>query len=101
MILDSEIQSDEEFRADDRAMMKSSLGFAFFGAFGIIPVLLPLLFYDDLIEALDISCILSALSLFAIGYIMGGYLRLNRFVLGAFLAGISAVISFIAVFTGG
>ena len=100
-ILDSEIESDEELKADDNAVLKSTIGFMFFGSIGIIPVLLPLLFYDDLLEALDTSCTLAAITLFAVGYIMGPYLGLNRFLLGIVFAGISAIISVIAVFTGG
>ena len=101
MILDKEIQSEEESEADEKATIRSSLGCVFFGSFGLIPILLPLLFYDDLLEALNVSCILAAFSLFAVGYLMGPHLGLNRYILGEFLAGVSIVISVISVFTGG
>ncbi len=101
MILDKGVQSAEEHRADERSMAGNSLGCVFFGVVGLIPILLPLLFFEDLIYALGVSCILSALSLFIIGYLMGPYLGLNRIMTGVFLAGISVVISVISVFTGG
>jgi hypothetical protein len=100
-ILDKELQSQEEFKEDEKSMKKSSLGCIFFSALGLIPVLTPLFFFDDLIEALEVSCILSAIFLFGVGFIMGPYLSVNRFILGAFLAGVSIVISVISVFTGG
>ena len=100
-ILDKGIQSDEEYRADDLSMRKSSLGCVFFSSVGLIPVLLPLLFYDDLMEALEVSCTLAAIFLFGVGFIMGPYLGVNRYILGILLAGVSIVISVISVFTGG
>ena len=100
-VLDSEIQSEEEFKEDEKSTVKSSLGCIFFSSVGLIPVLIPLFFYDDLIEALEVSSYLSAFTLFLVGFIMGPYLGLNRYILGAFLAGLSIIVSVIAVFTGG
>ncbi len=101
MMLDKEVQSEAEYEEDRKAMVKNSIGCVFFGVVALIPVLLPLLFFEDLIYALGVSCILSGLSLFVTGYLMGPYIGLNRFVMGLFLAGISFVISVISVFTGG
>ena len=100
-ILDMGVQSQEEFEEDKRAMIRNSVGCVFFGVIGLVPILLPLIFFEDLIYALGISCLLSGLSLFVVGYLMGPYLGLGRFITGAFLAGISLVISVISVFTGG
>ena len=101
MVLDKELQSKEEFIEDDKSMRKSSLGYIFFSSLGLVPVLLPLFFFDDLVEALEVSCILSAIFLFGVGFIMAPYLGINRFLLGTSLAGISIIISVISVFTGG
>lgn len=101
MILDKKVQSKEEYKADAKSMLGYSLGCVFFGVIALVPILLPLPFFEDLIYALGVSCILSALSLFITGYFMGSYLGLNRFVAGTILAGISIAISIISVFTGG
>ena len=99
--LDMRVQSDEEFKADDRSMSLSCWGGLFFSVIGLVPILIPLLFYDDLIEALEVSSFLSAITLFVVGYLMGPRVGINRFALGAFLAAIALIISIISVFTGG
>ncbi len=101
IILDKELQSEEEFKEDEKSVKTSSLGCIFFSSLGLVPVLIPLFFYDDLIDALEVSCTLAAIFLFGVGFIMGPYLGVNRYILGIFLAGVSIVISVISVFTGG
>ena len=101
IILDKELQSEEEFKEDEKSVKTSSLGCIFFSSLGLVPVLIPLFFYDDLIDALEVSCTLAAIFLFGVGFIMGPYLGVNRYILGIFLAGVSIIISVTSVFTGG
>ncbi len=100
-MLDKKVQSEEEHNEDRKAMFLNSVGCAFFGSIPVIPILLPLLFFDDYLKALEISCYISSALLFLLGYKMARYLGTNRLVTGLVLAGISLGISIISVFTGG
>lgn len=100
-ILDKEIQSVEELRSDNKAMIMNSLGCVFFGSIALVPLLAPLLFIDDFMEAIEMSCWIASIVLFFTGYSIAPYIRANRILTGVVLAGISLLISIIAVFTGG
>jgi len=101
MILDKGVQSPQEYMEDRKTMMKNSLGCVFFGVIGVVPIFLPLFFIDDMMDAMGMSCVFSAVALFIVGYLMGPKIGANRFLTGIVLAGISIVISVISVFTGG
>ena len=99
-LLDMKVQSNEEFQSDRKAMILNSVGCVFFSNVALIPVLLPLLFFDFM-EALEAACWISSICLFVTGYLMAPYLGARPLPTGLLLAGISIAISVVAVFTGG
>lgn len=100
-MLDREIESDEELKADRRSMAMSSVGTFLFTVMTLIPIIVPVLVIPDFFLALNIATHLSSTILFFVGFFMGPYLGVNRFVSGAVLFLLAWSIALIATFTGG
>jgi VIT1/CCC1 family predicted Fe2+/Mn2+ transporter len=100
-ILDRDLQSEEEAKADRRAMAWSSVACVILTALTTIPIIVPVLLISDFMNALLAASLTSSFILFAVGYYLGPYLDVNRWITGFTFALITLTISVISVFTGG
>ena len=100
-MLDREIQTEEEANGDYKAMMMSSLGCFVITVLTLIPIVLPVLLLSDFMYALEVASRLSTVILFFVGFHLGPYLGLNKWITALTITGISLGISVVATFTGG
>lgn len=100
-MLDRGLQSKEHFRKDRIEMAKSSVGCIIWTLLTLIPIVLPVLLIGDFDLALEVASVQSSVILFFVGYYMGPYLGVNRWLTGTIMIAISLGISLIATFTGG
>ena len=96
-----EVEDESERAKDRREMRHSAIACFIITASTIIPVIVPLLLIDDIMDALLMSSCLSAVVLFFVGYMTGDDLGLNRMKFGLVLTMISWAITIVATFTGG
>ena len=100
-MLTMEVEDESERAKDRREMRHSAIACFIITASTTIPVIVPLLLIDDIMDALLISSCLSAVVLFFVGYMTGDDLGLNRMKFGLVLTIISWAITIVATFTGG
>ena len=100
-MLTMEVEDESERAKDRREMRHSAIACFIITASTIIPVIVPLLLIDDIMDALLMSSCLSAVVLFFVGYMTGDDLGLNRMKFGLVLTIISWAITIVATFTGG
>ncbi|MBQ7405419.1 MAG: hypothetical protein IJV90_03245, partial [Candidatus Methanomethylophilaceae archaeon] len=100
-MLTMEVEDESERAKDRREMRHSAIACFIITASTIIPVIVPLLLIDDIMDALLMSSCLSAVVLFFVGYMTGDDLGLNRMKFGLVLTIISWTITIVATFTGG
>ncbi len=100
-MLDRGLQSEEDSREDRRSMMYSSIGCIIVTLMTLIPFYVVLLLVPDFMFALKVVSFVVSAILFFIGYYMGPYLGVNRWIAGITLMLISLSIALISTFTGG
>lgn len=100
-ILDTPRVGDDRLHEERIGFAKISLGCVLITIGVLIPIIVPLFFIEDMTIALHAVSFISSAILFFVGYYMGPYLGVNRFICGIFIGGITLIIAFVSVFTGG
>lgn len=100
-MLGKRIEDMEQIRADRERMMLSSVGCVVICALTLIPLVIPILFFEDLNTGLDAASFISSTLLFFVGFYLGRNIGVNGWVLGISLAGVTWAVSLISTFTGG
>ena len=96
-----DLENEEELRKDRRRMARTDFYCFVATVLPLIPLSIPLLFLDDLVDALFVASAMASITLFFVGWKLGKYVGMKGWVLGSIIAGISWAITLIATFTGG
>jgi len=100
-LLDREIEPEEEIKSDTHGMMLTAIGMIIFTMITLIPILVPVMIFDDLNLGMDIASYMSSICLFFVGFHLGPKIGVNSFLSGLTLSLVTLAISLIATLTGG
>ena len=100
-ILDKKLESDEEAKADIRALIVTAFGCIIISLLALIPIFIPVLVISDFQLALRTASVIVSIILFFVGYLIAPYLGTNKWLTGLLLTGSTLIIAVISVFSGG
>lgn len=101
MVLDSELETDKGMADDYRGMAMSAIGCFVITLLTVVPVVVPILAFEDTKMGLDTASVLASVLMFFIGYRMKNYTGVSGWLMGLFLTGVAWTMTIVATFSGG